>query len=380
MIIEDWLIKKLPTLLDNEIEKKYKSKKEINLAKEKTLEIYEDLQMDPGEAIGIIAAQSLGEPATQMTMRTFHFAGVSALNVTLGLPRVIELLDARKNPKTPIMNIYLKKEIEKDEKKVTSLVQKIKECKLTDISNEISTDILNSKINISLDFDALKNRDLTSEKVVLSLKKKLKSASIKKKGKGIEIKISSDKIKRLYHIKEKSKTFVIAGVKGIEQALPIKEENSDSYYFMIKTAGSNLKKVLTIPEVDEKRTNCNDIYEIEKVLGIEAARSAIVNELIDVLEKQQGFDVDFRYVDLIADTMCFTGLVKGVTRHGIIKGKRSVLARSSFETPIQHLVDASIIGEKDKLTSVVENVMLNQEVPLGTGLPKLVVNKKEKEK
>lgn len=380
MVNEDWLIKDLPESLEKEIKSKYKNKKDQDQARKETLETYEDLQMDPGEAIGIVTAQSLGEPGTQMTMRTFHFAGVSALNVTLGLPRVIEILDARKNPKTPIMNIYLKKEFEKNEKKVTSITQKIKECRLTDISTEISTDLLNSKINVSLDSDALKDKELTADKVVSALKKKLKTASIKREGKGITIKISSDKVRRLYHTKEKAKKIVISGIKGLTQALPIQEGSGKNTYLMIKTAGSNLKKVLAIPEVDESRTTCNDLHEIEKVLGIEAARSAIINELIDVLEKQQGFDVDFRYIHLIADTMCFSGLVKGVTRHGIIKGKRSILARASFETPIKHLVDASVIGEIDRLTSVVENVMLNQEVPIGTGLPKLVVEKKEDKK
>ncbi|UCD03975.1 MAG: DNA-directed RNA polymerase subunit A'' [Candidatus Woesearchaeota archaeon] len=372
----DWIIKDLPSNVLKEIEKKHKSPKDRTNAIKNAQKTYEDLQMDPGESIGIIAAQSLGEPGTQMTMRTFHFAGVSALNVTLGLPRVIEILDARKNPKTPVMDIYLKKEFQ-DEKKVTEFAQRIKECRLTDISKEISTDLVNCKIQVKLDKDLTKDRKVDVDTVVKALKKKLRGADIKKSKTHIDIIMPADKVRKVYRIKEKAKEVVVSGISNIEQALPSKEGEGRSAYFVIKTAGSNLKKILKLPEVDETKTRCNDILEIESVLGIEAARSAIIEELIEVLEKQQGFDVDFRYVHLIADAMCYSGRTEGITRHGIIKGKRSVLARASFETPIKHLVDASIIGEKDSLTSVVENVMLNQEVPIGTGLPKLIVEENE---
>jgi len=210
-----------------------------------------------------------------------------------------------------------------------------------------------------------------------ALKKKLRGSDVKKLRTSLEINIPESKVRKVYHIKEKAKEIVVSGISSIEQALPSKIGDGKDAYFIIKTAGSNLKKILKLPEVDETRTRCNDVLEIESVLGIEAARSAIIEELTEVLEKQQGFDVDFRYIHLIADAMSYGGKTEGITRHGIIKGKSSVLARASFETPIKHLVDASIIGEKDSLTSVVENVMLNQEVPVGTGLPKLVVKKKK---
>lgn len=316
---------------------------------------------------------------THNTMRTFHFAGVSALNVTLGLPRVIELLDARKNPKTPVMTVYLKKDIEQDEEKAKEVANKIKECRLIEITKELKTDLVNSKIVAKIDKEIMKERGLTLKKVAKAVNKRLRGASGKKITGGVEITVSSDKIKRAYRKKRKAKRAAVSGIKGVTQALPSKEGEGDDAYYIIKTAGSNLKKVLKIPEVDETRTRCNDIHEVKRVLGIEAARSAIIEEITDVLEKQQGFDVDFRYINLIADTMCHSGEVNGITRHGIIKGKRSVLARASFETPINHLVDASVIGEKDRLTSVVENVMLNQEAPVGTGLPRLKVKKEDEE-
>ena len=159
---------------------------------------------------------------------------------------------------------------------------------------------------------------------------------------------------------------------GIKQVLPVKRENE----FIIITAGSNLKEILKMKEVDVTRTISNDIYEITEVLGIEAARQAIINEVFKVIEAQ-GLNVDIRHIMLVADTMCVTGDIKGITRYGVVSEKASVLARASFETPIKHIINAALIGEVDRLDSVVENVMLNQPIPVGTGLPGLITKVKK---
>ena len=135
--------------------------------------------------------------------------------------------------------------------------------------------------------------------------------------------------------------------------------------------------MLQLEGVDGFRTTTNNICEIEKILGIEAARQAIINEVYKVIENQ-GLNVDVRHIMLVADTMCFSGQVKGITRYGVISEKASVLARASFETPIKHIINAALIGEVDRLDSVVENVMLNQPVPVGTGIPKLVTKSDKK--
>ena len=145
--------------------------------------------------------------------------------------------------------------------------------------------------------------------------------------------------------------------------------------FIIITAGSNLNDVLGLKEVDASRTVSNDVFETAKILGIEAARQIIMNEVNKVIEAQ-GLNVDLRHVMVVADTMCFNGNVLGITRYGIVSEKASVLARASFETPIKHIINASLVGEVDQLNSVVENVMLNQPIPVGTGLPGLVTKVK----
>ena len=155
-------------------------------------------------------------------------------------------------------------------------------------------------------------------------------------------------------------------MKGITQVLPVKR--GDEY--IIITAGSNLKEILPMDEVDPNRTRSNDIFEIASILGIEAARQAVIDEVLKVIDSQ-GLNVDIRHIMLVADTMCLTARVRGITRYGVVSEKASVLARASFETPIRHIINAALIGEEDNLTSVVENVMLNQPVPVGTGMPSL---------
>ena len=137
--------------------------------------------------------------------------------------------------------------------------------------------------------------------------------------------------------------------------------------------------MLQLPEADAYKTTTNNIFEIEQVLGIEAARQAIINEVFKVIESQ-GLNVDVRHIMLVADTMCISGSVKGITRYGVVSEKASVLARASFETPIKHIINAALVGEVDELNSVVENVMINQPVPVGTGLPDLVTRVKAKDK
>ena len=145
--------------------------------------------------------------------------------------------------------------------------------------------------------------------------------------------------------------------------------------YVIYCDGSNLKDALQIEEVDAGRIRANNLFEVADVLGIEAARQLIIEEASKVIE-EQGLSIDIRHLMLLADAMTNSGGIKGVTRSGITGEKESVLARASFETPVKHIIHASLIGEKDYLRSVVENVMLNQEVPLGTGLPGLTAKMK----
>lgn len=330
---------------------------------------YESSKIDAGESVGIVAAESIGEPGTQMTLNTFHYAGVAEMNVTTGLPRVIEILDGRKEISTPMMEIFLQKPYStgKDIRKIALLV---KETKIVDIISELNINVLDLAIELKLNQDKLKELEMTKANVIKIISKEPRMSVRQSEKDTIVIKSTSkeNNLNEVYKLREKIKDLYIQGVKGITQVLPVKRGAE----FIIITAGSNLKKVLELEFVDAARTICNDVFEIADVLGIEAARQAIINELFKVIDVQ-GLNIDMRHIMLVSDMMCFSENPQGVTRYGVISEKSSVLARASFETPIKYIIEAALVGEKDKLKSVVENVMLNQPVPVGTGLPGLTM-------
>ncbi|MFT4304662.1 MAG: DNA-directed RNA polymerase subunit A'' [Candidatus Woesearchaeota archaeon] len=366
----------IPKSLLDEVEKnipKGTSDKKIKEILEEVKKDYDETIVDPGESVGLVAAQSIGEPGTQMTLNTFHFAGVSEMNVTVGLPRIIEILDGRDKISTPMMEVYLKSPY-KEGKEIKTLAQTIKESKLKDILTEINVDVMESSLEIILDKDKISILKITPSQIAKKLEKTVKNSTLKTENNIIHIKTKGKELglNELLRLKQTLKEVYIKGIKGITQVLPVKREEE----FIIVTAGSNIKDIMKLDFVDKRRTFSNDINEIANVLGVEAARQAIINEVYKVIQVQ-GLDINIRHIKLVADAICMIGKVKGITRFGIVKEKSSLLARASFETPIKHIIEGALVGEKDNLTSVVENVMLNQPVPVGTGLPGLITKIKK---
>ncbi|MFC1710842.1 DNA-directed RNA polymerase subunit A' [Nanoarchaeota archaeon] len=327
--------------------------------------LHKNGKLDPGEAIGIVTAQSFGESSTQMVLNTFHMAGVQEMQVTAGLPRLIEIFDARKKPSTPKMEIYLKPDYN-NEKRAKIFAEKIKEVTIKEISSEINLNFSDKNIEIKIDKKGLRQVHMGLKTVV----DKLKDLGYKAREKADSIILNADEMdfKEIYQLKEKLKKTIISGVKGVQQILIVKRGRD----YVILTLGSNLKEILKLKEVHVEKLISNDLHEVRDVFGIEVARELIMNEVQKVLNSQ-GLDIDIRHLKLISDAMCATGIVKGVTRMGIIAQKSSILARATFETPVKQFVNATIKGNKDELSSVIENIILNQPVPIGTGLPGLLV-------
>jgi len=335
-------------------------------------------QINPGEAIGIITAQSFGEPSTQMALNVFHFAGVQEMQITMGLPRLIEIFDARKKPSSPKMEIFLKKEYN-NEKDAKVFAEKIKEVTLKEIASEINLNFSNKTIEIIINKAGLKQTHSSIKTIVERLNDL--GFRAKEKTDSITLNASEFNFKEIYQLKEKLKKTIISGVKGIKQILIVKREKD----YIIMTLGTNVKKIIELKEVDGERILSNDFYEMAEIFGIEVAKQLIMDEIYNVINKQ-GLDINERHLKLVSDAMTNTGEIKGVTRMGIIAQKSSILARATFETPGKQFINATIKGSKDKLVSVIENIMLNQPVPVGTGLPGLMVKvigpliKKESEK
>jgi len=334
---------------------------------DKTIEQYEKGKIDAAEACGIVAAQSIGEPGTQMTMRTFHYAGVAEINVTLGLPRLIEIVDARSTPSTPMMTVYLEGAYKVNSDMAKKVANQIEITRLHDIAS-INIDVENLVIFVELDDKAMERKDISKDDVIERIKK-LKKIDVKEIGKDLRIELEDVGYKNLLLTAENLKKLKIKGIDGIERVI-IRREPEEGY--VIYTEGSNLEEVLNIEGVDGKRTTTNDIQSVARVLGIEAARNMIINEAYNTL-MEQGLHVDIRHIMLVADTMTVDGTVRAIGRHGVSGEKSSVLSRAAFEITVNHLLRASKRGEVDRLGGVAENIIVGQPIKVGTGAVKLVM-------
>ena len=309
--------------------------KELEKLVQEIKKAYIRSEVESGEAVGTVAAQSVGEPGTQMTMRTFHYAGVAELNVTLGLPRLIEIVDARKKISTPTMAIYFDEENASDEEFVRTIANRIGKITLNDILNDLNVNYANMNMSIEIDEDQVKEKRLDYGEVIAKIEKTFKSVEINNNLLSFEPKITDPKhaIRELRLLADKVRDLQISGIKNIGKVV-IRKEGQE---WVIHTEGSNLGAVLKMDGVDRVRTTTNDIHEVEKVLGIEAARNAIIHEAQTTME-EQGLTVDVRHIMLVADMMTSDGIVKSIGRHGISGEKASVLARASFEETGKHLL------------------------------------------
>lgn len=342
---------------------------EVKKVLKNIVEEYERSQITPNEAVGVITAQSVGEPSTQMTLNTFHFAGVATQSVE-GLPRLIEILDMKKTLEGPMMKIHLKKG-NNTEEKLKIIANKIRETKLADFTSNVHIDTEEKLVRLDLNGKELKKFSIDTETLVSYLDKKIKKSS-EIEGKVLTVKgTASAGLKDLMGLKELALNSIVYGIKGIKDVNLIKDGDE----FMIITQGINLKQVANIEEIDHTRIYATDINEVHDSFGIEAARKVIINEIMEVV-KSQGLSINERHVLLIADVMTFTGDPKGMTRYGVVADKLNVLTKASFETPLKHISKGAIMNEQNRLTSITENVMTNQMVYVGTGIPKVALKEK----
>ncbi len=350
------------------VEKDKTLKSKVNKIVEKVIAEYTKNLIDPTEACGMVGAQSIGEPGTQMTMRTFHYAGVAEINVTLGLPRLIEIVDARSIPSTPMMTIYLQDEYKTNPDLAKEIANKIEITRLTDVA-DIEMDLINIVINIKPNKKTMEKKGLTIDEMLEGVQSVRKTdAKIEKKD-TIKITLDDPGYMKLQSVNEILKKLKIKGIDGIKRVI-IRNEPNEGY--VIYSEGSNLTEVLKIEGVDPYRTATNDIHAVARELGIEAARNMIIQEAHNTLS-EQGLIVDLRHIMLVADVMTADGTVRAIGRHGVSGEKSSVLSRAAFEITVNHLLLASQRGEADTLNGVAENIIVGQPVNLGTGAVKLVM-------
>jgi DNA-directed RNA polymerase subunit A" len=376
-------MKALPIAIVEKVEKYSSMKKLSNDKKKKLLDVvtkkYNEGLVVPGDAVGLIAAQSIGEPGTQLTLRTKHYAGSLEVSVGQGIQRVIEIVDARSQARYPSMKIYLDRNILKREKDVDDFCKNLVDVKVGDVG--FFAEDFNERL-VSFKFDSEKAGILgvNQEDVMESIYAKIEDTYDSKRFTNNKQQINfhfSNKTP-LYNIRKailKWNKIPIYGVKGIEKAVVI-EENGEK---LIQTKGSNLKEVLKTEGVDTFRTKTNDIFEIYKAFGVEAAREAIVRELKNTFDVN-GIVVNIRHIYILADLMTSSGVIQGVVRTGITGKKKSPFARAAFEETIKHIISAAFNGEVEGLVGITENIIVGQPISAGTGKVRLTLDAKGLEK
>ena len=338
---------------------------------------YVKSKVEPGTTVGAIGAQSIGEPGTQMTLKTFHFAGVASMNVTLGVPRIKEIINAAKNISTPIISSKLYDD--QSEPSARIVKGRLEKTYLCDIASVIEESYRNdfSAISVFIDMEAiqklqleLKLSDITNA-IAKDKKLKVKKDDVKENHNKNRIRIYIPPGPDSYHITRSLKrslpNVVVTGIPGITRAIiNINEKENKRKELLVE--GYGLLDVMTTEGIIGTRTTSNHVMEVQNVLGIEAARTAIINEIDNVMSSH-GMGIDNRHIQLLSDSMTFKGEVLGITRFGIAKMKDSVLMLASFEKTTDHLFNAAFHAKKDAIEGVSDSIIMgNPAEDCGTSL------------
>uniref|UniRef100_A0A8C2PGV5 DNA-directed RNA polymerase subunit n=1 Tax=Capra hircus TaxID=9925 RepID=A0A8C2PGV5_CAPHI len=342
---------------------------------------YMRAQMEPGSAVGALCAQSIGEPGTQMTLKTFHFAGVASMNITLGVPRIKEIINASKAISTPIITAQLDKD---DDADYARLVKgRIEKTLLGEISEYIEEVFLPDDcfilVKLSLERIRLLRLEVNAETVRYSIcmsRLRVKPGDVAVHGEAVLCVTPRENSKSsmyyvLQFLKEDLPKVVVQGIPEVSRAVIHIDEQSGKEKYKLLVEGDNLRAVMATHGVKGTRTTSNNTYEVEKTLGIEAARTTIINE-IQYTMVNHGMSIDRRHVMLLSDLMTYKGEVLGITRFGLAKMKESVLMLASFEKTADHLFDAAYFGQKDSVCGVSECIIMGIPMNIGTGLFKLL--------
>jgi DNA-directed RNA polymerase II subunit RPB1 len=420
----------------------------IKLLLETIILNYQKSIIAPGEMVGMIAAQSIGEPTTQMTLNTFHFAGVaSKSNVTLGVPRIEEILSLSENPKNPSCTVYLNKNEERNQKYSQDIMHRLEYTPLRDIVQSIqvcfdpddaNTNIEDDKvlmkqyhefenmvkecagtleeeddkqkskwvIRMEMNQEDMLDKNITMDDVHFAIKNSLKDdisctfsdynsnklvfrirlnnvLSKKKQLVKINPLDQSDEIYLLQNFQEHIlDNIILRGVKNIKQVIPRKLVDNldleDGVYvkneiWILDTVGTNLLDILALDYIDPYRTITNDIQEINKVLGIEAARQAIFNEISEVIEFDGSY-INYHHLSILCDRMTTSDGMTSIFRHGINNDDIGPIAKASFEETPEMFLRAAKHAELETMRGVSSNVMCGQEGYFGTSMFQILLD------
>ncbi|XP_030370344.1 DNA-directed RNA polymerase III subunit RPC1 [Scaptodrosophila lebanonensis] len=344
---------------------------------------------EPGTAVGAIAAQSIGEPGTQMTLKTFHFAGVASMNITQGVPRIVEIINATKTISTPIITAELRDNTNMEYAR--QVKARIEKTTLGELSSyvEVVCDPYSCHLAIGIDMARIKvlGLHIDLDSIVASILKsrlriKPNQVSVSTKSSRIIVQVEASRMAtinaELARLATSIQNVVVAGLPNILRAVIAIDDTHQPPTYKLCIEGYGLRDVIATHGVVGERTRSNNICEIYQTLGIEAARTVIMSEITDVMEGH-GMSVDWRHIMLLASQMTARGEVLGITRHGLAKMRESVFNLASFEKTADHLFDAAYYGQTDAINGVSERIILGMPAGIGTGIFKLLHHHEDKQ-
>jgi DNA-directed RNA polymerase II subunit RPB1 len=381
-------------------------------------------QVHPGEMVGALSAQSIGEPTTQLTLNTFHSAGTSKANATSGVPRIEELLSASPNPKRPGNTAYFAGDVSGND--AIAAMKRVQRTTLRHLTKSVriyydpypltqgtlveeDRELLEDYQRFTLENDvkcgspwimrlelndvemyARNVRSLDEIRAKLednSQLKIVKCISSDSSAKKLILRIMFDEtiVKTptyLRFLEDKLLDTVLTGVDGIGRVFLRKIKSEQVFdeivggyvtkdQYVLDTEGTNLHDLLVFPGLDGTRTFSNDIHEVNDVFGIEAARTCLLDEFNEVFSTEK---VNYHHLSVLIDTMTYSGRIVPVNRFGMKKNETGVLAKSSFEETSKTMFDAAVVAEYDTMRGVSANIMFGQKPPCGTGFVDILVD------
>ncbi|XP_077970587.1 DNA-directed RNA polymerase III subunit RPC1-like [Styela clava] len=354
---------------------------QLNIFIEVCSKKYMKARLEPGTAVGALCAQSIGEPGTQMTLKTFHFAGVASMNITLGVPRIKEIINASKNISTPIITAYLRNDTDSDfARKIKGRIERTTLGEISEYFEEVyQTDDCFLIIKLSMTRVRLLKLEVNADTVRYNLCTShlpIKPNQVIIRSKDVITIHPTDTNKgSMYHtmqlLKDMVTDVVVQGLVGVSRAVIHIDEKQDNKKYKLLVEGNDLSGVIGTPGIYGEKTTSNNTMEVEKCLGIEAARQTIINE-VQYTMVNHGMSIDRRHLMLLADLMTYKGEVLGITRYGLARMKESVLMLASFEKTADHLFDASYYGQSDSISGVSECIIMGIPMSIGSGIFKLL--------
>lgn len=358
--------------------------------------------IQPGTAVGAVGGQSIGEPGTQMTLKTFHFAGVASMNITQGVPRLKEIINASKAISTPVTSAPL---VWDHDVTAARIVQgRVEKTALGAVVSYIKEVYRsrNSYVAVKLDMETIRKvqLDITLESVAerivrhtfsklrvtadgislcrpdkLRIRPYIKAVSRSRRSIDITkeaVRESKKEMEGNEHfllqlLKQQLPTVPVCGINSVDRAVINQKDDKHA----LQIASASIRDVMVVPGIRGTEVSCNHIMAMEKTLGIEAARYSILHEINETMSAH-GLQVASHHLKLLADCMTSSGAVLGITRFGIQKMRTSTLMLASFEMTVDHLFHAAIHSKQDEISGVSERIIMGVPIPLGTGLFQLL--------